>query len=236
MAEITVPIGATADNPFIGNRRGALAAGARYYVNPRRSCIHGHTPTVRLASNTGCIACHAAWWDKNTESQSAKGKAFRIANPEVNKIQQKRKYAKDRQKYRDMVKDYTSRNKEKVGAYNLEWRKANREHLANYYEEWRVANPEAVAAKAHKRRAAKLGSAEHFTKADVQAAYDRQKGRCHWCRADISKGYEIDHVMPLALGGDNSRRNIALACVPCNRGKSKTHPIDFARKRLGLLL
>lgn len=236
MADETLSIGATADNPFIGNRRSALANSARYYINPRRPCKQGHNPTVRLSSNTMCVACQRTWLERNFESVQARRKAFWNENRDRLRAELRARYAANPEPYKAAAKKNGAENRERRNETNLAWRIANKEHLAVYYEEWRVANPEAVAAKAHKRRAAKLGSAEHFTKADVQAVYGRQKGRCIYCPANLRNGYHIDHIMPFALGGDNSRRNIALTCVPCNRGKSKTHPIDFARKRLGLLL
>ena len=51
---------------------------------------------------------------------------------------------------------------------------------------------------------------------------------CHWCgvvlEASAPKGtpdsIEMDHVMPVTRGGDDSDDNLTLACHPCNRRKS----------------
>lgn len=46
-----------------------------------------------------------------------------------------------------------------------------------------------------------------------------QHGRaCAYCRT--AGDLEIDHVVPLSGGGDNTRANIVPACSTCNAGKS----------------
>jgi hypothetical protein len=54
---------------------------------------------------------------------------------------------------------------------------------------------------------------------DVKLAiWERDKGRCSECGAD--KLLEFDHVIPLALGGSNSERNLQILCADCNRHKA----------------
>lgn len=51
--------------------------------------------------------------------------------------------------------------------------------------------------------------------------------RCHYCgkRGDESgDGLVVDHVIPVALGGDNEPANLVAACQPCNIGKSSISP------------
>jgi hypothetical protein len=53
---------------------------------------------------------------------------------------------------------------------------------------------------------------------DVQMfVWQRDGGRCAMCgsRAKL----EFDHIIPLAMGGGNTARNLQLLCEPCNRGK-----------------
>jgi 5-methylcytosine-specific restriction endonuclease McrA len=45
----------------------------------------------------------------------------------------------------------------------------------------------------------------------------RDEGRCASCGAQ--QDLEFDHVVPLALGGSNTARNIQLLCERCNRSK-----------------
>jgi hypothetical protein len=43
--------------------------------------------------------------------------------------------------------------------------------------------------------------------------------RCRICKASGVK-LEVDHIVPLSLGGSNDMDNLQALCVPCNRGKS----------------
>src|SRR3954467_6101132 len=62
----------------------------------------------------------------------------------------------------------------------------------------------------------------------VRAGY-----RCEYCRTDLQgHDYELDHINPRALGGDDSEANLALACRRCNRNKGdRTIYIDPHTKR-----
>ena len=53
---------------------------------------------------------------------------------------------------------------------------------------------------------------------DVKTAvWRRDEGRCVDCGS--RENLEFDHVIPVAMGGSNTERNIQLLCEPCNRGK-----------------
>ena len=47
--------------------------------------------------------------------------------------------------------------------------------------------------------------------------WNRDRGRCVKC--DSNQRLEFDHVIPLALGGANTARNLQLLCETCNRSK-----------------
>jgi 5-methylcytosine-specific restriction endonuclease McrA len=87
----------------------------------------------------------------------------------------------------------------------------------------------------HIRRARELGAEGKFTKAEIEALFEHQRGRCAYCTKSIRKGYHVDHVIPLARGGSNWITNISLACARCNISKGVADPLEFAR-RLGRLV
>lgn len=92
------------------------------------------------------------------------------------------------------------------------------------YAQWNAACGAYNRAQAQKRRKAVKRSDEHFAPQDVERLMRAQRRRCHYCRAPLTAhDYEVDHVVPLKRGGDNSPANIVLACQPCNGSKgSKT--------------
>ena len=65
---------------------------------------------------------------------------------------------------------------------------------------------------------------------DRAALYLRCDGKCSGCGSKES--LEIDHILPLALGGDNSLDNLTLLCFSCHRGAggSKSKTADDIRK------
>jgi hypothetical protein len=52
------------------------------------------------------------------------------------------------------------------------------------------------------------------------AVWQRDKGRCVECESQTE--LEYDHIIPLALGGANTERNLQLLCAACNRRKGAT--------------
>ncbi len=50
--------------------------------------------------------------------------------------------------------------------------------------------------------------------------WQRDGGRCVEC--DSQRELEYDHVIPLAMGGSTTDRNLQLLCAPCNRRKGAT--------------
>lgn len=46
--------------------------------------------------------------------------------------------------------------------------------------------------------------------------------RCSYCRSPMAVGIPmlIDHIIPLALGGDNALTNLCLCCYRCNELKN----------------
>lgn len=69
----------------------------------------------------------------------------------------------------------------------------------------------------------------------ISALVEKQRWRCACCSASVRKGYEMDHIVPLALGGAHHIDNIQILCVRCNRSKGAKHPLEHAR-RIGKLL
>lgn len=58
--------------------------------------------------------------------------------------------------------------------------------------------------------------------------YNNADGRCQLCgRKIMFSDATMDHVIPLALGGEDSVSNLQLACKVCNGAKDSYLPDDF---------
>lgn len=104
----------------------------------------------------------------------------------------------------------------------------SRERAKAYYRK----NADYYKAAARDRRAATSGAAGRVEAAFVRELNQRQRGRCAICRGDLAAlGTHLDHIVPLALGGEHAKANLQLLCPRCNLSKSAKHPIDFMQER-----
>lgn len=70
----------------------------------------------------------------------------------------------------------------------------------------------------HARRAKRFGCT--YESVDKQRVFDRDKWRCQICGVKVDgKTAELDHIVPMSMGGAHSYANTQCACMPCNRKK-----------------
>ncbi len=96
-----------------------------------------------------------------------------------------------------------------------------------YHRQWREtpAGRESINRRSRERRALKAAvTVESFTEEDVLSTYGE---KCHICKEPIelslprthSQGLHLDHVIPLARGGEHSLANVKPAHAKCNLKK-----------------
>lgn len=62
--------------------------------------------------------------------------------------------------------------------------------------------------------------------------FDAHGGICHICGREIDgvrEGFEVEHLIPLAMGGDDDESNCAPAHVACHREKTATDKGQIAK-------
>ena len=203
-------------------RSEAKAKGLKRFTSDRE-CPRGHRE--RWTSTGGCVACgkHAtkAWVGNNADKMRAMRAEYEKLNYECIKARKSADRLANPAKHKRRSAKWYEKNKESRKLTVLAWRAANREKCK--------------AAKQN-HRAKELAGGTHTAK-DIASLFKTQKGKCahSWCRVLLPKSYHVDHVMPLARGGTNDRKNLQLLCPPCNLRKNAKHPIDFAQEN-GLLL
>lgn len=71
-----------------------------------------------------------------------------------------------------------------------------------------------------------------LTKAERQFVYDKYSGHCAYCGRKIKQDtMQVDHVIPLKLGGKDVLDNMFPACSSCNHFKSSLR-LEVFRKRI----
>lgn len=91
------------------------------------------------------------------------------------------------------------------------------------------------AAYGSKRRAVKAGADGRFNESQISDLFQKQRGLCAWCEADLTGGFHRDHRRAISNGGSNDISNIQLVCQGCNLRKGALDEIEWAAK-MGKLL
>lgn len=251
MADDTKP----EDRPIVTRAKAKTDGVKRYFTG--RPCLAGHV-AERLVSNGQCLICSDARTAAYRATPQAKEKsratsaAHRAANREKRRAYCVAWRAANPEKFLAAVVAWSAANTDKINARRRVWRAANREKFAARYAAYTAANREKRRARdaamraAHpekhrtdnmNRRARKLKVGGKHSAADITSLFKMQQGKCAhpWCRKRLSDEYHVDHILPLAIGGSNDRRNLQILCQPCNLTKHATHPVDFAQRH-GMLL
>lgn len=97
---------------------------------------------------------------------------------------------------------------------------------------YRKANPDKVREFSTTRSSRKTG---RLPKGTIKKKGDAQRWKCAVCGVGIKRAYHIDHIVPLAKGGEHKSSNIQLLCPTCNVRKSSRDPVDYMQS-LGRLL
>jgi 5-methylcytosine-specific restriction endonuclease McrA len=168
-----------------------------------------------------CAKYYAAkWYQANRERSIEAAKSWQKANPERTK---------------STTAAYYAANSERKKAYSKAWGEANPERKKEKLTAWREANPEARRIHEHNRRARKRENGGNLSKGLTKKLFKLQNGKCPCCQQPLGNDFNLDHIVPLALGGSNTDENIQLLRKQCNNQKSAKHPIDFMQSK-GFLL
>lgn len=118
---------------------------------------------------------------------------------------------------------YYANRERKIKENNARARR-NPEQQRAYKRAWAARNPDKVRVKTLRRVARKRGAQGSYTAHDWRALLDCLGHECGACGAEWP--LTQDHVLPLALGGDNTIDNMQPLCGPCNSRK-RDRCIDY---------
>ena len=189
--------------------------GLKYY-SAEFPCVNGHIGD-RYTSSRRCVECAKAAYRKDPKKVVDRSTAYRAANPDRAREWHKASYARHIESRRKKAKDYNEKNPHKKRI-------------------WNENNMDKVRAKHHRRRARKAGQKYHFTASQLRDLWATVKHACACCGININeKSRRIDHIVPLARGGNDTISNIQFLCASCNSQKWMHDPIKFMQSK-GFLL
>ena len=187
---------------------------------PRKAtiCAHGVQP------KSACGYCHADYMREWCKKNSARAKEISKASRDRHREQRREDR---RQHYRRNKGPYIARAKKWKAAHREEVREGSRKST----REMREREPRKLSCHNLNNRAQGRGSSGRITLEEYDAVVLASGGHCFWCDGQLTVWCEFDHPMPCHLEGDNSVRNLVLACRSCNKRKAGQHPADFNRER-----
>lgn len=134
------------------------------------------------------------------------------------------------------AQEQRKKNPEATRRQNAKRRSADPEAARQRVRVWFAKNPEKRRAYEANRRAKLRSAGGKLSPNIIETLMVLQRGRCACCKASLKEvKANLDHIIPLALGGQNGDHNVQLLCQPCNNSKYSKHPVDFMQSR-GFLL
>ena len=151
-----------------------------------------------------CKSCrktyHHEWYVANREQVIKATREWQLANPEKRRAT-------------------TLRWARKHPEENSRWQRENPEKRRAVAREWARRNLEKVEDHTRNRRARIRGA--FVEKVEIAKVRERDAGRCGICGEPVARDEEsLDHVVPLARGGEHSYANVQLAHLSCNKRKN----------------
>lgn len=178
-----------------------------------------------------------AYYEANKEKKLAQSKAYYEANKEKALAQRKAWYEVNKEKKHAYDKAWREANKEKVLAQQKAYQEANREKILEQRKAYREANKEKILAqsKAHYQnnkgyyatkaniRKGRIKAVNEIIDADdkwvLQEMYELAK-----LRTEVTGfAWDVDHIIPLSMGGKHSLDNLQVVPAVWNKRKSNRH-------------
>jgi len=147
-------------------------------------------------------------------------KAWRDANLERARETQRRSHARHKDRINAEAREDRRRNPQKYRERDRAWRERNRETVNAKGRTYYAANRHIWEVHRRKREARKAGVEwQPYTRREI---WERDGGKCRECDKDLPfgpGGFQIDHIVPISLGGPDTPANVQLMCPSCNRRK-----------------
>lgn len=185
-----------------------------------KKCSLDRKAKYRAENKEKIKAASVIYRQKNKEKLQAASLAWAAANPE----RAKEIRNKSRAKNIDVTK-----------LRECKYREENPEKLKQQFRSWAQRNRKRRNLTQRLRKARNRANGGKLSKDLVARLLKLQKGKCACCGQPLGNDYHLDHIMPIALGGENEDWNIQLLRAGCNIRKKAQHPIEYMQSK-GFLL
>lgn len=135
---------------------------------------------------------------------------------------------KNREKVLIRRREIYQQDKEKIELQNRAWELRNPEKVYLTRKIWKQNNKERCRQYKYTRRAREHKNGGRITSKEIKSLFEFYKYKCLSC-GKKDKNITLDHVIPLALRGENSILNAQPLCLSCN-DKKGIKIIDYRNK------
>ena len=166
----------------------------------------------------------------NRAEIDAQIKAWRDVHPEKLKVYHSRNYRKHHDKRLSYMAQRRAQHRDRLNAWMRDYQKAHPELGRERGRKWRAENIERARLLSRKHSSARLArKREAFVElVDALEVYDRGHGICGICQEPVSPdNFNVDHIIPLARGGEHSYANTQPAHPSCNFRKGAKLPEEL---------
>lgn len=138
---------------------------------------------------------------------------------------------KNADRLREYYRNYSSNHRDKEKLKRERYAQKHPGRKTQLLKTWYRKNPERRRIYYYRRKSGSLNvPKEEIRKIDKWRSSWRHEFDviCYWCRQrTFSWKAQVDHIMPIKLGGKHVLSNLAVSCKPCNMLKRAKHPDAF---------
>ncbi len=191
------------------------------------------------------------YYFKNKKRLLEYGKKWRCENKEYMKEHNKKWRCENKEWMKEYWKKYYFKNKKRLLEYGKKWRCENKEWMKEYWKKYWCENREELKreqriynintkekrSEYRKKNSRKYLNLTHKRRAKLKITdisiewlnklFYKTK-RCSLCKCKLDdngkkypNGKQIDHIIPLNVGGEHKRYNVRIVCMKCNLERPK---------------